>query len=309
MIYVEMLLLIGCIVYAAKLGGIGVGMAGGMAVAVFVLGMKPGDIPVDVILIIMAVIFAISVMQKAGGLSFMVKCAEKLLRSNPKYLNILAPAVTFVLSVLSGTGYTAMSVLNVIQQVAKENGVRPSQPLTSAVIASQVAVTASPISACTAAMYLTVEKMNVSFGSVLIVIISTSLFAALVSGVISSLQGCELNKDPIYLARLKQGLVSLESQAEKAKLTTREAKLSVIFFLLAVTFIVAMLLFKPLIGHSLGSRDIILITMLVCGWCMYLFCSPKSRRRPSSRAAQNPSSSCSASSGCPRPSSARTFPT
>ena len=214
MIYLEIALLIGCIVYAARLGGIGVGMAGGigMAIAVFGFGMKPGDLPIDVMLIILAVLFCISVMQKAGGLSYMVKCAERVLRKNPRYINILAPLVSFVLSALGGTGYMAMSILNVVQEVAKENGVRPSQPLTSAVIASQLAVTASPISACTAAMYVVVEKMGVPFGNVLIVVIATSLFATVICSLISSFQGCDLAKDPIYLDRMKKGLVSMTSK-------------------------------------------------------------------------------------------------
>lgn len=277
MIYVEIALLIGCIVYAAKLGGIGVGMAGGlgMFIAVFILGMKPGDLPIDVMLIIMTVIFSISVMQQAGGLTYMVKCAESILRRNPRHINILAPVVAFVLSVLGGTGYMAMSVLNVIQQVAKENGVRPSQPLTSAVIASQLAVTASPISACTAAMYVVVEKMGVPFGNVLVVILGTSLFALLICCLISSWQGCDLAKDPIFQDRLAKGLVSMTSEQEKALPSTREAKLSVAIFLIAVTFIVLMLLLKPLIGHTLGSRDIILITKLVSGYAMYKLCGVK----------------------------------
>lgn len=277
MIYLEIALLVGCIVYAAKLGGIGVGMAGGlgMFIAVFFLGLKPGDLPIDVMLIIMTVIFAISVMQKAGGLTYMVKCAENVLRKNPRYINILAPLVTFVLSVLGGTGYMAMSVLNVIQQVAKENGVRPSQPLTSAVIASQLAVTASPISACTAAMFVVVEKMGVSFGDVLIVIFGTSLFGMVVCALISSWQGCDLAKDPIFQDRLAKGLVQMTSSAEKAKPSTPQAKRSVAIFLLAVAFIVLMLLLKPVLGHTLGSRDIILITMLVAGFCMYKTCGVK----------------------------------
>ena len=113
-------------------------------------------------LIIMTGILAISVMQRAGGLAFMVKCAEKLLRNNPKYINALAPAVCFMLTTLGGTGYMAMSVLNVIQEVAKENNVRPAQPQTSSVIASQIACTASPISAATAAMFAVVEPMHCS---------------------------------------------------------------------------------------------------------------------------------------------------
>lgn len=261
MIFLEIILLFGCIIYAAKLGGIGVGMAGGlgMAIAVFVLGLKPGAIPIDVILIILSVIFAISCMQLAGGMDYMVKLASKLLRSNPKYINILAPAVTFVLTVLGGTGYTAMSVLNVIQEVAKENHVRPFQPLTSAVIASQIAITASPISAATAAMYVVVEKMGVSFGQALAVIVPSAVFGAIVTVIISSMQGVDLDKDPIFQKRLKEGLVSMKTKKEAEKPTTRKAKVSVAIFLLAVVFIVALLLFKPYIGHTLGSRDIIII--------------------------------------------------
>ena len=104
MLWLEILLLVGIIAYSAKLGGIGVGMAGavGMIAATAVFGLKPGFIPVDVMLIIMTVILAISVMQRAGGLAFMVKCAEKLLRNNPKYINALAPAVCFMLTTAVG---------------------------------------------------------------------------------------------------------------------------------------------------------------------------------------------------------------
>ena len=154
MAWVHFILLFGCIIYAAKLGGIGVGMAGGlgMAIAVFGLGLPPGSIPVDVILIIMAVLFTCSVMHVAGGMDYMIRVASHILRSNPKYINILAPAIAFTLTIFSGTGFTTMAILNVVQEVAKQNGVRPSQPLTSAVVASQIAISASPISAATAAM-------------------------------------------------------------------------------------------------------------------------------------------------------------
>ena len=162
MVWLEFALLFGCIIYAAKLGGIGVGMAGGlgMAIAVFGLGLKPSGLPVDVILIIMAVIFTCSVMHVAGGMDYMVRVSSNILRKNPKFINILAPVITFILTVFSGTGYTAMSVLNVIQEVAKQNGVRPSKPLTGAVIASQIAITASPISAATAASTAAASASN-----------------------------------------------------------------------------------------------------------------------------------------------------
>ncbi|MGF1870768.1 anaerobic C4-dicarboxylate transporter [Photobacterium indicum] len=274
MIIFQIVLLLSAIILAARLGGIGVGLAGGlgMAIAVFGLGLPPGDIPVSVILIIMSVILALSVMQQAGGMNYMVNCAEKMLRNNPKYINILAPATTFVLTTLAGTGYTAMSVLNVIQQVAKENGVRPSQPLSSAVVASQIAITASPISAATAAMYVVVETMGVSFGTALSVIMPAALFGTVVASFVASRQGCELKDDPIFKERVEKGLVNFTPEEQKQIEPTIEAKRSVWLFLGGVLFIVALLLFKPLLGHALGSRDIIVIVMLLTSFIMAMVC-------------------------------------
>lgn len=274
MVWIHFALLFACIIYAAKLGGIGVGMAGGlgMFIAVFCFGLKPGFIPVDVILIIMTVIFTCSVMQVAGGMDYLVRISSRLLRSHPKYINVLAPAVTFVLTLLSGTGYTAMSVLNVIQEVAKQNGVRPSQPLTGAVIASQIAITASPISAATAAMWVVVETMGVSFGQALCVLIPAAFFGSAIAALISSFQGVELDKDPIFKERLAKGLVSMSSAKDAEKELPKGAKASVVIFLLSVVFIVCMLLFKKVIGHTLGSRDIIVMTMLMAGLIMVWVC-------------------------------------
>ncbi len=274
MIIFQIVLLLSAIILAARLGGIGVGLAGGlgMAIAVLGLGLPPGDIPVSVILIIMSVILALSVMQQAGGMNYMVNCAEKMLRNNPKYINILAPATTFVLTTLAGTGYTAMSVLNVIQQVAKENGVRPSQPLSSAVVASQIAITASPISAATAAMYVVVETMGVSFGTALSVIMPAALFGTVVASFVASRQGCELKDDPIFKERVEKGLVNFTPEEQKQIEPTIEAKRSVWLFLGGVLFIVALLLFKPLLGHALGSRDIIVIVMLLTSFIMAMVC-------------------------------------
>lgn len=274
MVWLEFALLFGCIIYAAKLGGIGVGMAGGlgMFIAVFGLGLKPSGLPVDVILIIMAVLFTCSVMHVAGGMDYMVRISGQLLRKNPKYINFLAPLVTFILTVLSGTGYTAMSVLNVIQEVAKQHHVRPSKPLTSAVIASQIAITASPISAATAAMWVTVETMGVSFGQALMVILPAAFFGSFVCAIISAWQGVELDKDPIYQQRLAAGLVNMAPANADEQPLPAGAKTSVVIFLLSVVFIVCMLLFKKQLGHTLGSRDIIVITMLFAGLLMFWIC-------------------------------------
>lgn len=275
MVYLHVVLLIEIIILAARLGGIGVGLAGGlgMAIAVFLFGIKPGEMPIDVILIILSVILALSAMQNAGGLRFMVQVAEKLLRNHPRYINFLAPLTTFVLTVLSGTAYTTLSVLKVIQEVAKSIGVRPSQPLTAAVVSCQIAITASPISAATAAMYVVVEKMGVPYGDVLLVIVPTGFVAICVAAFVASRQGGELLNDPIFIDRKEKGLIEAGIQDSKELPNSHLAKRAVYLFLASVVFIVTMLIFKPIIGHKIGSRDIIIITMFVTTLLIVVTCN------------------------------------
>ncbi|MFQ7430835.1 MAG: anaerobic C4-dicarboxylate transporter family protein, partial [Sutterella wadsworthensis] len=112
MLILQIIVLLGAIFLGVRLGGIGIGYAGGAGVLVLglILGMKPGNIPWDVILIIASVIAAISAMQLAGGLDYLDQIAERILRSNPKYINYLAPVVTYVLTIFAGTGHTAFSM-------------------------------------------------------------------------------------------------------------------------------------------------------------------------------------------------------
>lgn len=148
MIVVELIIVLLAIFLGARLGGIGIGFAGGLGVLVLAaIGVKPGTIPFDVISIIMAVIAAISAMQVAGGLDYLVNQTEKLLRKNPKYITILAPIVTYFLTIFAGTGNISLATLPVIAEVAKEQGIKPCRPLSTAVVSAQIAITASPISA------------------------------------------------------------------------------------------------------------------------------------------------------------------
>ena len=134
---VHFAIVIGFIVVGARLGSIGIGFAGGLGVLVLALtGVKPGAIPIDVMLIIVAVIATISAMQVAGGMDFLVHKAEKLLRKNPKRITLLAPIVTYCMTVMAGTGHTAFATLPVITEVAKEQGIRPSRPLTIACVSA-----------------------------------------------------------------------------------------------------------------------------------------------------------------------------
>jgi anaerobic C4-dicarboxylate transporter DcuA len=69
---VELIIVLVFIWLGARLGSIGIGFAGGFGVLVLtmIFGLTPGEIPIDVILIIMSVIAAIAAMQGGGvGLS------------------------------------------------------------------------------------------------------------------------------------------------------------------------------------------------------------------------------------------------
>src|SRR5690606_34671667 len=148
MIAIQFLVVLLFIFIGARLGGIGTGFAGGAGViGLAMLGVTAGDMPLDVISIIMAVIVAIAAMQVAGGMDYLVQVADRILRKNPKHLTFLAPIITYLMTVMAGTGHTAFSMMPVITEVAKENDIRPVRPLTIAVVASQIAITASPISA------------------------------------------------------------------------------------------------------------------------------------------------------------------
>ena len=127
----QLLFVLTAIIIGARLGGIGLGVMGGVGLGIltFVFGLQPTAPPIDVMLMIAAVISAASCMQAAGGLDYMVKLAEKLLRKNPSQVTILSPIVTYLFTFVAGTGHVAYSVLPVIAEVATETKIRPERPL------------------------------------------------------------------------------------------------------------------------------------------------------------------------------------
>ena len=240
MFILQVIVLLGSIFIGIRLGGIAIGYAGGIGVIVLglCLGMSPGAIPWDVILIIMAVIAAISAMQLAGGLDYLVKIAETILRSNPKYINYLAPTVTYFLTILAGTGHTAFSMLPVIVEVAKGQNIKPSVPLSIAVVSSQIAITASPVSAAVVYMTGVLEPLGWSYPLLLAIWIPTTFIGCMITAfIMTKFSNLDLSKDPIYQQRLAQGLVEAPKAQSNVELKSG-AKLSVLIFLIGVLFVV-----------------------------------------------------------------------
>lgn len=277
MIILEIIIVLGAIYLGARMGSMGVGFAGGVGVLILTAGMglKPGNIPIDVILIIMSVITAIAAMQVSGGMDYLVSLAEKLLRKHPKQITFLAPVVTYFMTLFAGTGHTAFSTLPVIAEVAKEQGIRPSRPLSIAVVASQVAITASPISAAVVFFSGILEPFGVDYLVLLAVCIPSTFLACMVGAVVANLMGKELADDPIYQERLAKGLVKTRGKTEiKIK---AGAKRSVMIFLLAIAAVMA---YATAISDKVGlivdpvlPRDAaIMVLMLTAAAAITIFC-------------------------------------
>lgn len=280
MLILQIIVLLGAIFLGVRLGGIGIGYAGGAGVLILglFLGMKPGNIPWDVILIIASVISAISAMQLAGGLDYLVRIAERILRANPKYINYLAPVVTYVLTIFAGTGHTAFSMIPVIVEVSKEQHIRPCVPLSIAVVASQIAITASPVSAAVIYMSGVLEGFGWSYPALLgIWIVTTFVGCMLTAFIMTLISNMDLDSDPVYMERLAKGLVNQTAAKTTETPLKPYAKLSVLIFLIGV---IAVVLYASAISPAVGlienvvvGRDAAIMSlMLLVGMFTTILC-------------------------------------
>lgn len=238
--WLQLIVVLAAIVIGARLGGIGLGVKGGAGLALlcFVFGLQPTAPPIDVMLMIVAVISAASCMQAAGGLDYMVKLAERLLRKHPAWVTLLSPLVTYLFTFVAGTGHIAYSVLPVIAEVARETKIRPERPLGIAVIASQQAITASPISAATVALLGMLAGFDISLFDILKISVPATLIGVLVGAFCSMKVGKELVNDPEYQRRLKEGMIESRLAETTVSFDLQKARISVGIFLLATFLIV-----------------------------------------------------------------------
>ena len=242
LICVQFLVVLFAIFIGARVGGIGLGVFGmiGLGILVFGFGLKIGKPPVDVMLMIVAVITAAAALQGAGGLDYLVKIAEKILRRNPAMITIVAPIVCYIFTLFSGTGHIAYSLLPIISEIAIESKIRPERPLSISVIASQQAITASPISAATSAL-LTAELLGgkgIELSDILIIAIPATLLGVIVGAIVMSFVGIDLEKDSRYQEFLKKQQDKKITAEVSASEINSGAKTAVVLFLLGVLGIV-----------------------------------------------------------------------
>src|SRR5262245_50278597 len=245
----EFVVLLGALFMGARAGGVALGLWGAVGLLVLVVGfgVPPGAIPGEVLIIVLTVIMAASAMEVAGGIDFLVRVAERIIRKNPKQVTIVAPVVTYAFTFASGTGHIVYPLLPVIYEVAHESGIRPERPLAIATIASQQAITASPVSAATAAMMTLLAPSHFGLIQILLICAPATLLAVILAALVQLRVGKELAEDPEYQRRLQAGEVTPPSCAGagggaegKAALPElkRGAKASALIFFAGVMMVV-----------------------------------------------------------------------
>jgi anaerobic C4-dicarboxylate transporter DcuA len=242
-IVLQFVVVLAAIWLGARSSGVGLGLWGavGLLVLVVAFGVIPTSPPIDVILIILAVIMAASVMDAAGGIDFLVRIAERVIRANPKYVTIVAPLTTWTFSFVAGTGHIVYPLLPVIYETAHQSGIRPERPMAVATIASQQAITASPVSAATAAMIGLFAEKGVAqwdLPEILMICVPATLLGVIVAAIISMFVGKDLENDPEYQARLNSGRIPPPQAAAERPPLKAGATLSAALFLVAVGLVV-----------------------------------------------------------------------
>ncbi len=204
MLYVEFLFLLLMLYIGSRYGGIGLGVVSGigLVIEVFVFKMPPTSPPITVMLIILAVVTCASILEAAGGLKYMLQVAERMLRKNPKRVTLIAPFVTYTMTFMLGTGHAVYSIMPIIGDVALKNGIRPERPMAAASVASQIAITASPISA--AVVYYLAQLSNINHEITLLSILMVTVPATLFGTLLMSLYSLDAVKSWRTILNIKQ---------------------------------------------------------------------------------------------------------
>ena len=280
MLIAEFIFMLMMLYIGSRYGGIGLGVVSGIGilVEVFILRMPPASAPVDVMLIIIAVVSCAAILEAAGGLKYMLQIAEKILRKNPKRITFLGPLVTFTLSIMLGTGHAVYSIMPIIGDIALKNKIRPERPMAAASVASQLALTGSPIAAVVAC-YLGKDVLqlpgleDLNLLHILAITFPATLLGTVCMSIYSNFRGRELEDDPEYQRRL-QDPAYRDQILNTTKTTLNEelpfgAKLSVAIFLLSLALIVLIAIFPEVRTIGEGTRPIsmgVIIQMMMLGF-------------------------------------------
>ena len=246
LVIIQLLIVLALIFIGARVGGIGLGIYGmlGVFILVYGLGLAPGSAPIDVMMIIVAVITAASALQASGGLEYLVGVAAKFLQKHPDHITYFGPITCWLFCVVAGTAHTSYSLMPIIAEIAQTNKIRPERPLSLNVIAASLGITCSPVSAATAALISQdlLGAKGIELGTVLMICIPTAFISILVAAFVENHVGKELEDDPEYKRRVAAGLINPEAACEEVQKAENEddpsAKHAVWAFLFGVALVI-----------------------------------------------------------------------
>lgn len=277
MIWIELAITLLALYVGARIGGLGMGITGGLGVAIlsFGFGLTPGDPPISVMLIILAAVTAASALEAARGMEWLVQMSERLLRRFPKAVTFLGPLVTYTMTLCVGTGHTVYVVQPIIADVARKTGIRPERPLAISSVASQLGITASPLSAAVVWLVTQFESRDLPYhlGDILSVTVLSTLTALLIAATVQTFVGKDLDKDPEYQRRLADPALRAEMEGTGASLLGEQlpasARWSVVIFGLGLVCIVVLGMVPSLrpianvaTGKPLGMGPVIQMALL-----------------------------------------------
>ncbi len=285
-ILLQVAIILACLFYGARKGGVALGLLGGIGIVIltFAFNLPPGKPPVDVMLTIIAVVAASATLQASGGLEVLLLGAEKILRRNPKYVSILAPFTTCLLTILCGTGHVVYTMLPIIYDIAIKNDIRPERPMAASSIASQMGILASPVSVAVVSLVAFLAKVPVDghvidFIQVLSITIPSTLAGVLMIGIFSWFRGKELKDDPEFQKRIadpeQRQIVYGESATLMGKVLSRDQWTAMWIFIASIVVVAILGAFQPLrplvAGKPLSMVLTIQMFMLLAGALMIVF--------------------------------------
>jgi len=208
---IQLFIVLAVLFFGARKGGLALGLFGGIGVVILVFGfgLAPGNPPIKVMLVMLAVISASATLQASGGLDVMLQVAEKLLRKHPKYITILAPLTTTTLTFLCGTGHVVYTMLPIIYDISIKKGIRPERPMAASTIAAQMGIIASPVSVAVVSLvamlagHTMINGKELDLIQLLSITIPGTLCGVLLVGLWSMFRGKNLDDDKAFQEKLK----------------------------------------------------------------------------------------------------------
>ena len=291
MIWIQLGVTLAALYFGSRIGGVGMGITGGLGVVIlcFGFGLSPGSPPISVMLIILAAVTAASALEAARGIEWLVQISEKLLRRFPKAVTFLGPLVTYLMTISIGTGHTVYVIQPIIADVARKTGIRPERPLGVSSVASQVGITASPLSAATIWLVSSFEEQGLSYtlGDILMITIPATFIGLMLAAFAQTFVGKDLKDDPEYQRRMADPKLRAEIEGNEVSLLTVEipasAKHSVAIFLIGLVCIIILGLFPELrldasTGKPISMGAIIQMVLLTTAAIIVLVCKVQSKK-------------------------------